>query len=221
MINIALVDDHQLFRKSLSLLLNSFTDITTTYNTDNGTSFLDFLEHSSVDVALIDLQMPLMNGYELCKLLKANHPEVKILIVSQLTTKEAIHKVMELGANGFITKNSDPDQLEVAIRSVMEKDYYFDLELSSVIREAILWEKNSQTTITVNNTINSFSRREIEIILLSCKEYSSKEVASKLFISVRTVEKHRNRIMEKANSKNFIGAILYALKKDYIGLADI
>ncbi|WP_284653529.1 response regulator transcription factor [Flavobacterium terrisoli] len=220
MVTVALVDDHQLFRKSLSLLLNSFENISTVFDTDNGKSLLDFLEDSSLDVALLDLQMPLMDGYELCKLLRNSYPQVKIIIVSQLTTKEAVHKVMELGANGFFTKNSPPEQLEVAIKSVMEKDYYFDLELSAVIREAILWEKKIPGNNYGTNGIN-FSRREIEIIVLSCRELSSKEIASSLYISVRTVEKHRNHIMEKAHSKNFIGAILYALKNNYISLEDI
>jgi len=221
MITVALVDDHQLFRKSLSVLLNSFESITTVFDTDDGKSLLEFLKNSPLDVALLDLQMPLMDGYELCKLLRESYPQVKIVVVSQLTTKEAVHKVIELGANGFFTKNSQPEQLEVAIKSVMEKDYYFDLELSAVIREAILWEKKKPGPDFNTVTGNSFSRREIEIIVLSCREFSSKEIASRLYISVRTVEKHRNHIMEKANSKNFIGAILYALKRNYINLDDI
>lgn len=221
MITVALVDDHQLFRKSLSVLLNSFESITTVFDTDDGKSLLEFLKNSPLDVALLDLQMPLMDGYELCKLLRESYPQVKIIVVSQLTTKEAVHKVIELGANGFFTKNSQPEQLEVAIKSVMEKDYYFDLELSAVIREAILWEKKKPCPDFNTVTGNSFSRREIEIIVLSCREFSSKEIASRLYISVRTVEKHRNHIMEKANSKNFIGAILYALKRNYINLDDI
>lgn len=220
MVTVALVDDHQLFRKSLSLLLNSFEGISAVFDTDNGKNLLEFLGDSSLDVALLDLQMPLMDGYELCKLLRNDYPEVKIIIVSQLTTKESVHKVMELGANGFFTKNSPPEQLEIAIKSVMEKDYYFDLELSAVIREAILWEKKIPGN-SFNHSNMNFSRREIEIIMLSCREFSSKEIATHLFISVRTVEKHRNHIMEKSNSKNFIGAILYALKNQYISLGDI
>lgn len=221
MISVAIVDDHQLFRKSLSLLLNSFEQIQTVFDTDDGKELLVFLDNSRLDVALLDLQMPLMDGYELCRQLRVNHPQVKIVIVSQLTTKEAVHKVMELGANGFFTKNSPPDQLEIAIKSVMEKDYYFDLELSAVIREAILWEKKLTGQFFSSNNTNSFSKREIEILLLSCREYSSKQIASNLFISVRTVEKHRNHIMEKANSKNFIGAILFALKNKFISLDEV
>lgn len=220
MTTVALVDDHQLFRKSLSMLLNAFEGISTVFDTDNGLELLDFLKTSPLDIVLLDLQMPLMDGYEVCRKLKEQYPSVKIIILSQLNTKEAIYKVMDLGANGFFTKNSPPEQLEAAIKSVMEKDYYFDLELSSVIREAMQWDKKSPVISFNANCIN-FSKREIEIVTLSCKEFSSKEIAGKLFISVRTVEKHRNHIMEKTNSKNFIGAILFALKKNLITLDSI
>lgn len=220
MIKVALVDDHLLFRKSLSLLLNGLENISIVYDTDDGGSLLEYLETFPLDIILLDLQMPLMDGYELCKLLRAKFPLVKIIIVSQLNSREAVHKVMELGANGFFTKNAPPEHLENAIRSVMEKDYYFDLELSAVIREAILWEKKFPAVSFTSDGIN-FSKREIEIIVLSCRELSSKEIASKLFISVRTVEKHRNHIMIKTNSRNFIGAILFALKRKLIALNDI
>ncbi len=220
MIRIGLVDDHQLFRKSLSLLLGSYEGLLPVFDSDDGNEMISFLKTDAIDIALIDIQMPLMDGYELSSQLRRDYPQVKILIVSQLTTKEAVHKVMEIGANGFFTKNSPPEQLERAIKSVMDKDYYFDIALSAVLREAILWEK-----VKKNNhheiEIGSFTGREIEIIKLSCQEYSSKGIASKLFISVRTVEKHRNRIMEKANAKNFIGAIVYALKKHFIAIDDI
>ena len=219
MITIALVDDHQLFRKSLSALLNTMEDLAVIYDTDNGVDLLDFLTDKSLDIVLLDIQMPLMDGYELCKLLRSRFPNVKVLIVSQLNGIEAVHKVMELGAHGFFSKNSPPEQLETAIKSIMEKDYYFDFELSAVLREAILWEKKVPANSFILDNLN-FSKRELEIIILSCKEFTSKEIAGQLFISVRTVEKHRDHIMEKANAKNFIGAILLALKREFISLDD-
>jgi len=220
MIKVALVDDHLLFRKSLSLLLSNSEDISVDFDTEDGNMLLGYLEKLPLDLVLLDLQMPLMDGYELCRLLKEKFNNIKIIIVSQLSSKEAVHKVMELGANGFFTKNSPPERLENAIRSVMEKDYYFDLELSVVIKEAVLWEKNTHIISPLPDSTN-FSKREIEIIILSCREFSSKEIASKLFISVRTVEKHRKHIMLKTKSKNFIGSILFALKRKMIILDNI
>lgn len=221
MIRIALVDDHQLFRKSLGLLIATFHEVEVVYDTDDGTQLLEELaKGTSIDLVLLDIQMPIMDGFEICARLKELNPDVKILIVSQLTTKEAVHKIMDCGANGFFTKNSPPELLEEAIKGVVHKDYYFDMELAAVVREAILWERKAYPNHgqTPKITITS---REIQIILMACKEMSSIEIGDKLCISTRTVEKHRKRIMEKTDSKNFIGVILYALKCNAIYLEDI
>ena len=221
MIRIALVDDHQLFRKSLVLLIATFDEVDVVFDTDDGTKLLERLENGEqIDVVLLDIQMPIMDGFEICTLLKKSNPDVKILIVSQLTTKEAVHKIMDCGANGFFTKNSPPELLEQAIKGIMNKDYYFDMELAAVVREAILWEKKVQSNFNFTQKIN-LTGREVEIILMACKEMSSIEIGDKLCISTRTVEKHRKRIMEKTESKNFIGVVLYALKCNAIYLEDI
>lgn len=221
MIHIALVDDHQLFRKSLTLLLSTFEGVEVVFDTDDGTILLEKLDGGEpIDVVLLDIQMPILDGFEICKLLKKNYPDVKILIVSQLTTKEAVHKIMDCGANGFFTKNSPPELLEQAIKNVINKDYYFDMELAAVVREAILWEKKVYTNFNFTQKV-SLTTREVEIILMACKELSSIEIGDKLCISTRTVEKHRKRIMEKTESKNFIGVVLYALKTNAIHLDNI
>ena len=189
MIKIALVDDHQLFRKSLSLLISTFEGIEVTYETSDGLAFLEVAKTEYLDVLLLDIQMPILDGYEVCKRLKLVNSEIKILIISQLTSKEVVHQIMECGANGFFTKNSPPELLEHAIKSVIEKDYYFDMELASVVREAILWEKKSNYTTDLSSEI-SFTSREIEIIKMIAQEMSSKDIGDALFISNRTVEKH-------------------------------
>ena len=148
----------------------------------------------------------------------AQFPEIKILIVSQLSTKESIYKIMEIGASGYFTKNSNPDQLELAIRSLHERGFYFGLELGSVVKEAMLWE--SKNPLNVNQVTNKLSERELQIIKMICKEMRSKEIADKLFINIRTVESHRQNILDKTNSKNFIGVILFALKRQLISFDD-
>lgn len=220
MIKIALVDDHQLFRKSLSLLISTFEGIEVTYDTSDGLAFLEVAKTEYFDVLLLDIQMPILDGFEVCKRLKLVNSEIKILIISQLTSKEVVHQIMECGANGFFTKYSPPELLEHAIKSVMEKDYYFDMELAAVVREAILWEKKSSYIKDLTSEI-SFTSREIEIIKMIAQEMSSKEIGDALFISNRTVEKHRNRIMEKTCSKNFIGVILVALRTNLIQLTEL
>lgn len=220
MIKVALVDDHQLFRKSLSLLISTFDEVEVVLETNDGFLFLEEVQNQEINVVLLDIQMPIIDGYEICKKLNFINSDVKILIVSQLTSKEAVHKIMDCGANGFFTKNSSPELLDNAIKSLMDKDYYFDIELSSVLQEALLWEKKTYFNPGLDTSI-VLTSREIEIISLASQEKSSKEIGDILCISTRTVEKHRKRIMEKTSSKNFIGVILYALKNNQIKLNDL
>ncbi len=218
MLKIAIVDDHLLFRKSLSLVINAFNGMQVVLDADNGKTFLEKVKKMPIDIVLLDIQMPVMNGYEVCRELKKMHPEIKILIVSQLTAKQSIHKVIELGAHGYFTKNADPEQLDIAIRSIVEKGYYFNSELGSVMRDALAWEKNGiKKTIAVSKEV-MITPREIEIIKLICQEYSSEDIGNFLFIEKRTVESHRTNIMKKTKSHNIIGIVLYALKHKLISL---
>ena len=219
MIKVGIVDDHLLFRKSMSLLIDSFENIKTVLVAENGKVFLEKIIDNPIDVVLLDIQMPVMNGYQTCEKILELYPDVKILIVSQLSTKESIHKVIELGAHGYFTKNSDPEQLENAIRSINDRGFYFGIELGLVIKEAMLWDKNNPQDIEKENNI--FSDRELQIIKMICKEKKSKEIAELLFINVRTVDSHRKNIMDKSNTKNFIGVILYALKNNLIEIEEI
>lgn len=220
MIKVALVDDHQLFRQSLSLLISTFEGFQVTYDTDDGLAFIEVAKSEHFDMVLMDIQMPKLNGYQVCTGLKSINPEIKILIISQLTSKEVVHLIMKSGANGFFTKNSPSELLEDAMKSVMEKDYYFDIQLATVIREAILWEEKSDNNLDLVSEI-TLSSREIEIIKMIAQEMSSKEIAETLFISNRTVEKHRIRIMKKTSSKNFIGVVLFALRADLICMSEL
>ncbi|HLA55574.1 MAG TPA: response regulator transcription factor [Flavobacterium sp.] len=223
MLKIGIVDDHLLFRKSLALLINSFDGMEMAIDAENGRVFLDRLKSTPIDLVLLDIQMPEMDGFETCKILRKSYPDIKILIVSQLTTKESIHKIMELGACGYFTKNSDPEQLEFAIRSLQKSGFYFGQELGTVLREAILWEKQQNTSTAQKNIGNdiSLSTRELEIIIMASKAYSSNEIADHLCLAIRTVETHRKRIMEKTKSKNFIGVVLYALRHNYLTIDDL
>ena len=147
MTRIAIVDDHALFRKGLIMMVSTFEGIDVVLEAADGAQFLEALEKTPVDLVLLDLQMPNMDGYKTCAVLREKHPDIRILIISQQTTRESIHKVMELGAHGYFTKNSDPAQLEFAIQSLKDKGFYFGMELGSVLREAILWDaKNPPRT---------------------------------------------------------------------------
>lgn len=217
MIKIALVDDHQLFRKSLSLLLQSFKGLTVTFDTDDGLQLIEFMEHTRIDLVLLNIQTAQVGWHELCYLLKEKFGHVKILIISQLASRNTIHKLLNLGANSFFTRNAYPEQLELAIRSVMVRGYYVNLELPSVCSEHVFPEQKVLIKKGTENAVH-LTAREVEIIKMASREMSSFEIGKKLFISMRTVEKHRNQIIKKTKSKNFIGVVLYAIRANYISI---
>lgn len=220
MLRIGIVDDHKLFRRSMALLINSFDDVTVVAEAENGRVFLDQLNGTAVDVVLLDIEMPEMDGYQTACVLHQKYPDIKILIVSQLTTRESIHKIMELGADGYFTKNSDPAQLELAIKGLHENGFYFGSELGGVLREAILWEKSQASKSKSGSTV-LFTPRELDVIKMASRGLGSSEIAYRLNLTTRTVESHRKRIMEKTEEKNFIGVILFALKNNYLNIDEL
>ncbi|RYZ52835.1 MAG: response regulator transcription factor [Sphingobacteriales bacterium] len=213
MLRVAIVDDHRLFRTSLSMLVSTFPNVEVVLEAENGQALLINLPACSVDIVLLDIQMPQMDGYQTIEHLVRKFPEIKILVLSQITTRESIHRCIGLGAHGYFSKNSNPEQLQTAIFDLDDQGFYFGMELGSVLSKALVGEKPGKYDDTV-----TLSNRELDIIKMAAKEMSSAEIAEALFINVRTVETHRKRIMEKTGSKNFIGSILYAIRRDYITL---
>jgi len=219
MLRIGIVDDHLLFRRSLVLLVNTFPNTKVVLQAGNGQELLAQLNAVAIDLLLLDIQMPAMDGFQTCTTIKRLYPDIKILIISQLSTREAIHKVMELGANGFFSKNSNPEQLEQAIRGIKDKEFYFEQELGAIVREIVSGTKKRQSAST--DSAVAISAREMDVLRLACKEYSSIEIADRLCITARTVDTHRKRVMERTQSKNFIGVIVYALRHGLLFIDDL
>lgn len=220
MFKIALVDDHELFRKSLIFVLEQLDSIEVVFDTNDGTLILQYLQNNTVDLVLLDIQMPIMDGFTLCKKIKQLNADTKILTVSQLTTKESIHQIFESGANGFFSKNSSTDSFKEAVLSMIEKDYYFDISLSDVVKEAMIWkEKQDDRNLILDKDI--LSPREKEIVFWSAKGFTCQQIADQLFISKRTVETHRKTIMDKTSCLNFIEVVVYGLRERIITLDDL
>lgn len=216
MLRIGIADDHRLFRTSLKLLINSFANMEVVLDAENGNDLLNKLEKIPVDIVLLDIQMPDLDGFETCSILIEKHPNIKILIVSQLNSKENITKALSLGVNGYFTKNSDPEEIEKAILNVGHHDLFFGKDIGMVMKGYL----ELHGSIIPELPSMQVSKRELEIIKLACKEYSSAEIAAKLFISARTVDSHRKHLMEKFEAKNFVGVILQCLKNEIVTVDD-
>ena len=217
MLRIAIADDHTLFRKSLSLLVDSFGDMSVVAEAANGKELMEKLKFVKVDILLLDLQMPEMDGFETCMKVNEYFPEIKILVLTLMNEAYTIKKVMDLGIQGYFTKNTDPYELKHAILKLKDDGFYFEKDLSSVILDILA--ETSPDHKTAKPVV--FTEREMDIVRLTLKEYSGKEISNGLHISPKTVEKHKRNLMERTGSKNFIGVIMYALFHDFLSLNEV
>jgi len=220
MYRIALIDDHTLFRKSLISLLNEVNDVKVVYDTDDGELLLDFIKNQEVDLVLLDLQMPKMDGFTLSKQLREQYPKIKILAISQMMTEEVIYRLVKVGVNGYISKTSEPNQFETALKNVLLEGFYFDLPLAEIVRR-FTFSDELQHTDFPRTTSELISPREREIILYTAKGWTSEIISKKLCISVRTVDSHKRTILEKTGCSNIIAVIVKCLNEYVISLDEL
>lgn len=217
MLKIGVIDDHKLIRNSLCMLINTFENINVVLEADNGKNLLEKLLKIPVDVILLDIQMPVMDGFETSQKVSKLYPHIKILILSQLVNKETIYRALDSGAHGYLSKSSHHGELEVAIRKVYTKGHYFDPELGAFLHAAILWNEKSES----HNPLKLLNDRDFELIKLVCQGYSSSDIAEKFSLNIRTVETQRRRIVEKTDAKNFLGVIIMGIKHGRLSVDDL
>jgi DNA-binding NarL/FixJ family response regulator len=208
-IRIIIADDHQLFRNGLKLLLNSFNDFEITGEASNGEEFLKLLKGTKADIALMDINMPEMDGIEATKRGIKICPSLNVIALSMYGEDEYYYKMVDAGAKGFLLKDSDISEVREAIVTVMKGGSYFSQELLyHVIQKIKSRDQEPKTAV--------LSKREKEILLKICEGLSNQEIAETLFISKRTVDKHRANLLGKTNSKNTASLILYAIRNKLI-----
>ncbi len=220
MINIALVDDHNLFRTSLAAWLNNNDKLNVVLECENGKELQLFLPKHTIDVVLLDIQMPEMDGIETCEWLTRTYPGIKILIVSFLKDVDVIYQMMQRGAHGYFSKESAPEELANAILSLDYTSFFFNHSIRHIIQEAKKWKpaKKESGILTTVAHDQLFTQRETEILKWVSQGLKSAEIGDKMNIDVRTVETHRRNIIEKTPAKNMIGAVLWAFKEGWIDL---
>jgi DNA-binding NarL/FixJ family response regulator len=208
-IKILLADDHQLFRNGLKILLDAFDDFEIAGEAVNGEEVLRIIENTDCNIVLMDIDMPVMDGIEATRRVSEINPDIKIIALSMYGEEEYYHRMVEAGAKGFILKDSDISEVKDAIVTVYNGSTWFSQELlQNVIRRI----KSRETETDHAN----LSKREKEILLKICEGLSNQEIADTLFISKRTVDKHRANLLGKTQSKNTASLILYAIKNKII-----
>ena len=205
---IILVDDHTLFRNGLKLLINNTPNFRVIAEASNGKEFIDLLsKEEKPDVVLLDIAMPEMDGIEAAAIALEKYPDLPIITLSMYGEEDYYFKMVSLGVKGFLLKNSDIHEVCSALESVVEGGAYFSQELLFNLVSNL---RSSSLAGTEDNSM--LSERELEILLLICKGFSNQEIADELFISKRTVDKHRANILSKTNCKNTANLVVYAIK---------
>ncbi len=208
-----IADDHVIFRQGLKYALNDDDRIECVGEAGNGLELLELIKNQEVDIALVDLKMPEMDGNEATGRIIAEHPNVKVIILTMFDDEHFITHMMEAGANGYLTKNAEPSEIKKAIHAVHETGYYFsDLVSSSMLRS--LMQKNK--AVTPFKAEVKLNERELEVLQLICKEHTAAEIAQKIFLSPRTVEGIKANLLEKIGVRNTVGLVMYAVKHGII-----
>ncbi|MBL7983082.1 MAG: response regulator transcription factor [Flavobacteriales bacterium] len=210
MIRLALADDQVLFRRGLSMLLADMTDVRIVLECANGEELLTGLRNDPVDIVLLDLEMPVMSGMDAMKHMRSEFPDVKVIVLSMHSEEKFIVHLMELGANGYVLKTAEPDEIENAIRAVACTGYHFSDMVSRVLLHGLVKKEKLKPSF---DDIDPLSAREQEVLRLICQELTTTEIAGKLYLSPRTVEGHRNNILLKTGARNTAGLVVYAMTK--------
>ena len=215
-IKIALVDDHELLRNGLASLINSFKNYKVIIGANNGKDFITQVNKDKTpDIILLDITMPVMDGYETALWIKSNLPTTKILVLSMMDNDNSIIRMLKNGAVGFILKDSKPAMLQTALDSIVEYGYF----TNDLINAKMLHYVNSDGEESVQSFPSMhLTEREITYLKLAASEKTHNEIANELNISVRTVDGYRDSLFEKLKFKTRIGLVLFAIKNGIVSI---
>lgn len=209
-LSVALVDDHVMLRTGLANLIEDMNDYEVILQSDNGRDFVSAttLHKYDPDIILLDVSMPHMDGFETAKWITTNLPLAKILVLSMFDDEKSIIKMIRNGAKGYILKDSEPQELEVALNDIVHKGYHY----SDLVNGKLIHAVNKLDEQSDEEKRSKLTNREIEFLKLSCSEMTYKEIGNIMYLSVRTIEGYRDNLFIKLNLKTRVGLVLYAIK---------
>ncbi|NOT52816.1 MAG: response regulator transcription factor [Chitinophagaceae bacterium] len=205
---IALADDHVLLRKGLASLVQNL-GYTVILEVDNGQELINKLQAGSEpDLVLMDINMPVKDGYEATLWIKENKPDVKVLALSMYDDESAIIRMLKYGAKGYILKDIEPGELRTALDAVVNKGFYY----SEIVTGKLVHSINKSDDEPINGNISKLNDREMEFLKLAASELTYKEIAEQMHLSPRTIDGYRDDLFEKLNIKSRVGLVLFAIK---------
>lgn len=214
---IVLVDDHILLRNGLAGIISAFGNFTVLFEANNGKHFIEQLDPNNLpDIVLLDVTMPVMNGFETAEWIFNNHPNIKVMVLSMLNDERTIIKMLKFGAMGYMTKDTDPKELNRALNELYNKGIYFNQLLCYNLVHSVrngVEEPNDEYQIFLN-----LPEREKEFLKLLATDLTLKEIAAKMNLSPRTIDGYRDNLFEKVKVSNRVGLVLFALRNNLIQL---
>ncbi|MBO9731089.1 MAG: response regulator transcription factor [Chitinophaga sp.] len=214
-IKVAIADDHKIFRSGVINTLTPYENISFVFEADDGLHLLQIMETQQPDVILMDLKMPNMDGIEATIKVKEKYPDVKIIILTMYEDDNFIVHLVENGANAYLLKNAEPEEIYEAICTTFDKGFYFNENVNLALLKKVLHKNKQQFKPTLKNEIQ-LNDREQEVLKLICNELTTQEISEQIFLSPRTVEGIRQKLLEKINVKNSVGLVLYAFRNGLI-----
>ncbi|HEY4966596.1 MAG TPA: response regulator transcription factor [Puia sp.] len=212
-IKIALVDDHTMFRKGLAVLIGLFSGYKVLMDVANGREFIDKLDPNQLpDIVLLDIHMPVMDGYATAAWLHANHPGIRVLALSTMDSDTTIIKMIQQGARGYILKDAEPKELQVAFEEILAKGYYYNEMLTRKVIQSI------HHGVSDSSLFPKITDREMDFLKHACSEKNYQQIADEMFVSERTVDGYRESLFKKFNVSNRVGLVLYAIKNQLVQL---
>jgi len=217
-IRIAVADDQTLFRVGFVNMLNAIENLEVIIEAGDGKELISKLRKDKVDLIFMDYRMPILNGIEATKIIRDRSEEPRILMLSMYDEEEFIVSAMESGANGYLTKDDEPDEIIKAISSVLSTKYYLNDRTSKLLITNLVLKGKVTPKFDLGEEDIKFSQQEIQVMKLIAREYNTKEIGEIMAKSDRTVEGYRAEIMEKTGAKNSVGIVMYGVKHKFIEL---
>lgn len=210
MVKVVLADDHILLRNGLAGMINGFDGYTVLFEANNGQDLMKTLDANNLpDLVLLDINMPVKDGFETALWLKQNHPDIKVLALSMYDNEPSIIKMLRNGAKGYLLKDTAPKEFKTALDAVMSKGFYYSEMVTGKLIHAV---NNMDEPQQQKNSFSKLNEKETEFLKLACTEMTYKEIADKMFLSPRTIDGYRDALFEKLNVKTRVGLVMYAIK---------
>lgn len=215
-IKLLIVDDHKIIINGIRAMLENLPHIQIIGEAYNGREAVEFVNNHSIDLVIMDIKMPEVNGIEATKAILSEHPDIKVLALSMFDDNLYISNMLQAGASGYILKNTDKQELITAIQKVAEGETYFSRKVTSVVMQTFISKNVASAQLNTEIKPEELTYREIEILKLIAQQMTNQEIADKLQISPRTVHSHRRSLMQKMGVKNTAGLVKYAVQNNLI-----